>query len=114
LLAALDTEVRAQASRYWRLEPEAAASVLTIDLRELNVLVTPDNREIAFVTVVKLRMQRPGDAARVIPERTYRHISLFSDPAVWSGNLNGVLDTLMATTSREIGAEIVADLAIHH
>jgi len=113
LVSELRAEVTQRASRHFVVAAGgAAATTLTLDLQDLRLTTTRDER-IRLTLVVRATLQAgdgngvPGAAARL---KVYEYVGPYASLASWLDEQGGVLETTLTGATRQIAAEVVAEL----
>ena len=109
LLAELQKNLADRAQRHWRLAPSAPATVLTVELQELALTSTRDER-IRCIVRVLVTVQPQGIKKAAVP-KLYEFVGPYGKLAAWLDESSDFVDTSLTSASQQIAAQIVADLA---
>ncbi len=111
LLDELRRNVTDRARGHWLLDADPPGSVVTIELQDLQLTSTRDER-IGLIVRVQVRVQPAGTpAAAVPPGKTYDHAGPVSPLEVWLDERADFLDTTFSSASQQLAAQIVSELA---
>lgn len=116
LLAELDRNVVERAGKYWRLGTDAAATAVDVELLDLQLMSTRDERvrcQLRVRVVVRPAADAAKPRAALANQKLYEYIGPYSSLAVWLDERNDFVDTSLTSASQQIAAQIVADLALH-
>jgi hypothetical protein len=108
----LKRNLDARAQKYWTVSSEATAALVTVELQELEVATTRDER-LRFV--LRVKVTQAGNAATQVDrslQKTYEYISPFSSLAIWMDEQSDFLDISLSSACQQIAAQVVADLAL--
>ena len=108
----LKRNLDARAQKYWTVSSEATAALVTVELQELEVATTRDER-LRFV--LRVKVTQGGNAATQVDrslQKTYEYISPFSSLAIWMDEQSDLLDISLSSACQQIAAQVVADLAL--
>ncbi|MDH4061163.1 MAG: hypothetical protein OEU94_10165 [Aquincola sp.] len=116
LLEDLRSHVSDRARRHWQLGADPMATVVTVDLQELSLTSTRDER-IGLVVRVGVTVTAPSALSRPSTTPTqkpkiYEYASALSALTAWLDENNDLLDTSLRSGSEQIAAQIVSDLAL--
>lgn len=113
LLDELRRNVTDSARKHWNLGPDPSATVITVELQEMIVTSTRDER--VSLTVRALVSARPsGSPPQTAPkQKLYEYVGAFSNLAVWLDEGSDLLDATLSSATRQIATQIVAELALN-
>lgn len=104
LPASLRKNIDERARRHWALDSGASATVVTVELQDLQLGSTRDEQVRCIVRVRVTVGGAPND-------KVYEYVGAFSSLAVWLDAGSDFIDTSLASASQQIAAQIVAELA---
>ncbi len=110
LLLDLQTQVAERARRHWTLGADPSATQVTIELQDLVLGTTRDER-VRCVVLARVQV-RAGTGGGLIQEKLYQYASPFGSLAAWMDDGSDFADTSFSNASRQLAAQIVADLAL--
>jgi len=111
LQAELQKNITDRALRYWRLDARPAPTIVTVELLDLELTSTRDERVSCAVTVL-VSVSRRGAAPSAARQKTYEYASSFSSLSVWLDEENDFFDTSLSNATQQIAAQIVSELAV--
>lgn len=112
LLDELKRNISDRAQKYWRLNSGQPGTAVIVELQDLQLVSTRDERVRCVIRV--LVSVQPGDgkqAAKPV-QKLYEYVGPFGSLAVWLDEGNDFLDTGFTSASQQIAAQIVSDLAV--
>lgn len=113
MLTELQTNIADRARKYWDLGFGQAANVVTVELQDLLLASTRDER--IRCAVRALVSVQPSGEKRVPtpkPPRLYEYLGPYSTLTVWLDEGSDFADTCLTSASQQIAAQIVSDLAV--
>lgn len=118
LLEDLTRNVNDRAQKYWSLTSEQPTVAVKVELQDLLLSSTRDERVHCIVRVAVLVETEPGkhegdkDRWRYQKQKVYEYVGPYSLLAVWLDEENDLVETNLASASQQIASQIVADLAL--
>jgi hypothetical protein len=112
LLGALQTQIDERARKLWQLDASPSATVVRVELQDLLLISTRDERVRCVVQVrvsVLAGDAKPGAAP---PSKMYEYVGPYSALAVWLDEGSDFVGTSLASASQQLAAQIVSDLAL--
>ena len=102
-----------RAGKRWSLDSERPAFTVTVELQDLSLTSTRDDR-IGLVMRARVSV-RPRDANEKTPvdRKEYDHVGPLSPLAVWLDDQNDFLDTSLSNATAQFAAQIVSELALN-
>jgi hypothetical protein len=111
LLDELNKHVHDRARAYWNVDAGQAASVVRIELQDLLLASTRDER-IRFVVQVRVSVQPQGAKPIATPKQIlYEYASPHSGLDIWLDKGSDFFDTSLTSASQQLATQIIADLA---
>jgi hypothetical protein len=111
LLAELQTNVTVRAQKNWTLSPDPPATQVVVELQDLQLTSTRDER-IRVVVQVLVTVQANAASLSGKPQhRLYEYVGPFGSMTTWLDETSDFVDTSLSSASQQIAAQIVADLA---
>jgi len=109
--AELQKNVNDRAHKYWKLGTDPSATVVTIELQELQLRSNRDEQISCVIQVLVFVSQRSAKQGEPQEQKMYEYVSAFSSLPVWLDESSDFVDTLFTSASQQIAANIVSDLA---
>ena len=113
IVADLQSNIADRARKYWNLSADNLGTKLTVHVRELQLMSTRDEQIRCAVRVSVSLEPTGGKPAKVAVEKQYEYLGAYSSLAVWLDESSEFVDTVLASASQQLAAQIVADLAVH-
>lgn len=111
LLDELRRNVTDSARKHWNLGSDPSATVVTIELQDMSVTSTRDER-VSLTVRVLVSVQPSGSPPQTAPtQKLYEYVGAFSNLAVWLDEGSDFLDATLSSATRQIATQIVAELA---
>jgi hypothetical protein len=112
LLDELRTNVTDRARGHWNLTADASKFIVTVELQDLLLTSTRDER-IGLIVRVRVNVQPSAARQPVTPKQTlYEYVGPLSSLAVWLDERSDFLDTSLRSASQQIAAQFVSELAV--
>jgi hypothetical protein len=112
LLAELTQNVTDRAQKYWTLNSAQPATILRVELQDLQLTSTRDERvrcEVRVLVYVEPSSRKPA-AGRVRP-KLYEYVGPFGSLGIWLDEDNDFVDVNLTQASDQIAAQIISDLS---
>ena len=106
----LRRHVAEKARRYWKLDVDPPAFVVTIQLQDIQLTSTRDE-QVGFWLEAHVSVRPAGQPPASTLERAYRYAGPVSPLAVWLDNDSDFVDTSLSNAHSQIASQIVAELA---
>ena len=111
LLTELQSNLIDRARGLWNLTSEPPTTVVTVELQDLLLTSTRDER-VSCVVLVQVAVQPGGaDRAASTRQKLYEYVGPFSSLALWLDEASPTTDTCFSSASQNIAAQIISDLA---
>ena len=104
--------VNERALKVWTPGTDASAPVVRIELQDLQLASTRDERVRCEVRV-RVVVENRADKAAPPKEKVYDYVGPFSSLAVWLDENSDFVDTSLTSASHQIAAQIISDLTVH-
>ena len=112
VLGELRNNITERAGKHWALQPGAGLHVLSVEMHELALTSTRDER-IGFVLRATVSLRDSSKAAAENPrQKLYEYSSPLSPLSVWMDPGSDFLDTSLSSATQQIATQIVAELAL--
>ena len=112
VLGELRSNITERAGKHWALQPGASLHVLNVEMHELALTSTRDER-IGFVLRATVSLRDSSKSAAETPkQKLYEYRSPLSPLAVWMDPGSDFLNTSLRSATQQIATQIVAELAL--
>ena len=109
-LDALRANLNERARKHWALTAEPSNSTLTVELQNLFLTSTRDQR-IGLVMQVRVSVSAEGAQPNTpAPNKVYGYVGPLSSLAVWLDERNDFAQTSLRSASEQIAAQIISEL----
>ena len=112
LLDQLKRQVDDRAQRHWNLGSARPSSWVTVELQDLHLTSTRDERIRCEVRVQVAVAPATGEAAGRQRFKLYEYVGSFSSLAVWLDESSDFVETSLGSAAQQIAAQIISDLAV--
>lgn len=111
LLEELRRNVNDSARKHWNLSSDPSATVVTVELQDMRVTSTRDER-VSLIVRVRVSVRPSGPPPQTATTQThYEYVGAFSSLAVWLDEESNLLDATLSSAALQIATQIVAELA---
>jgi hypothetical protein len=110
LLQDMRSQLSERAGRHWNLASDPSARVVTVELQELSLTSTRDERVglvYRVLVTVKTSLAQPTPT-----RKTFEYASALSPLTTWLDERSDLLDTTLRNAGEQIAAQIVSELAL--
>ena len=112
VLGELRSNITERAGKHWTLQPGASLHVLSVEMHELALTSTRDER-IGFVLRATVSLRDSSKSAAESPkQKLYEYSSPLSPLSVWMDPGSDFIDTSLRSATQQIATQIVAELAL--
>ena len=113
LLDELRTSVTDRARKHWDLVSDPSATVVTVELQDVSLTSTRDERVGLTVRVVVSVRPSGSPPETAQKQKHYEHVGALSSLAVWLDEGSDLLDTSLSSATQKLATQIVSDLALN-
>ncbi len=106
----LRRHVAEKARRYWKLDIDPPAFVVTIQLQDIQLTSTRDE-QVGFWLEALVSVRPAGQPPASTLEKAYRYAGPVSPLAVWLDNDSDFVESSLSNAHNQIASQIVAELA---
>ena len=107
----LERNISRRAVKYWTLDAASAATVVSIEIQNLELMSTRDEQiRCAIRVLVSVRSSVNG-RSKSSDKKPYEYLGAYSALSVWLDESSDFVDTSLSAASQQIAAQIVSDLS---
>ena len=110
LVDALQRNVSSRALKCWTLDSASAASVVSIEMQDLELMSTRDEQIRCAIRVLVSVSSSANGRPKSSDKKQYEYLGAYSALSVWLDEGSDFVDTSLSAASQQIAAQIVSDL----
>ena len=110
LVDELQRNVSSRALKYWTLDSTSAASAVSIEIQDLELLSKRDEQVRCAIRVLVSVSSSANGRFKSSDKKPYEYLGAYSALSVWLDEGSDFVDTSLSAASQQIVAQIVSDL----
>jgi hypothetical protein len=107
----LKKNVNDRAQKYWKLDTDHSAAVVTVELQDLLLSSMRDEQINCAIRVLVSVQRGVAKDSKTTEQKMYQYAAPTSSLSVWLDESNDFIDTVLTSASQQIATQIVSDLA---
>ncbi len=112
MVADIERNIADRVGKYWKVSSDSLENRLIVQVHELELMSTRAE-QIRCAVRVTVTVRPSGESAATVPSgKQYKFLSGYSALATWLDETDDFVDTILASASQQIAAQIVSDLVV--